>query len=80
MQTIHKKFTKADYPRSFVNSLINQYNKSFDGISQVETDTNDMLICRHYDKDHHRCLIRCLEKAQKIGMTLHVEKRKFKET
>ena len=27
-----------------------------------------------------RCLIRCLEKAQKIGMTLNVEKCKFKET
>ena len=26
IQTIHKKFIKADYPRPFVNSVINQYN------------------------------------------------------
>ena len=27
IQTIRKKFIKADYSRSFVNSAINQYNK-----------------------------------------------------
>ena len=54
-------------------------NQSFDGISeQVETDI-DMLIWGHSDEDHNRCLIRCLKKAQ-IGMTLNVEKCKFKET
>ena len=26
MQTIRKKFIKADYPKPFVNSVINQYN------------------------------------------------------
>ena len=26
MQTIHKKFIKAYYPRAFVNSVTNQYN------------------------------------------------------
>ena len=55
-------------------------NQSFVGISQVETDIDDMLIWGHSDEDHNRCLIRCLEKAQKIGMTLNVEKCKFKET
>ena len=54
-------------------------NQSFDGISQVETGT-DMLICQHSGEDHIRCLIRGLEKAQKIGMTLNIEKCKFKET
>ena len=55
-------------------------NQSFDGISQVETDIDDMLIWGHSDEDQNRCLIRCLEKAQKTGMTLNVEKCKFKET
>ena len=57
-----------------------QEDQSFDGISEVETDIDDMLIWGHSDEDHNRCLIRCLEKAQKIGMTLNVEKCKFKET
>ena len=38
------------------------------------------MIWGHSDEDHSRCLIRFLEKAQKIGMTLNVEKCKFKET
>ena len=38
------------------------------------------MIWGHSDEDHNRCLIRFLEKAQKIGMTLNVEKCKFKET
>ena len=37
------------------------------------------MIWGHSDEDHDRCLIRFLEKAQKIGMTLNVEKCKFKE-
>ena len=55
-------------------------NQSFYCISPVETDTDDMLIWEHSDEDHNRCLIRCLEKAQKIGVTLNVEKCNFKET
>ena len=55
-------------------------NQSFYGISQVDTDIDDMLIWEHSDEDHNRCLIRCLEKAQKIGVTLNVEKCNFKET
>ena len=55
-------------------------NQSFDRISQVKTNIHDMLIRRHSGEDHNRCLIRCLEKAQKIGMILNVEKCKFKET
>ena len=55
-------------------------NQNFDGISQVETDIDDKLIWRHSDEDHNRCLITSLEKAQKTGMTLNVEKCKFKET
>ena len=39
-----------------------------------------MLKWGHSDEDHNRCLIRCLEKAQKIEVTLNVEKCKFKET
>ena len=31
------------------------------------------------NEDHNRCLIRCLEKAQKTGTTLNDEKCKFKE-
>ena len=38
-------------------------NQSFDGISQVETDIDDILIWGHSDEGHNRCLIRCLEKA-----------------
>ena len=38
------------------------------------------MIWGHSDEDHNRCLIRFLEEAQKTGMTLNVEKCKFKET
>ena len=62
------------------NVFHKKINQSFEGISQVETDIEDIMIWGHSDEDHNRCLIRFLEEAQKIGMTLNVEKCKFKET
>ena len=57
-------------------------NQSLDGISQVEINIDDILIWGHSDEDYNIGLkmTRCLEKAQKIGMTLKVEKCKCKET
>ena len=55
-------------------------NHSFDGISEVETDIDDMLRLGYSDEDHKSCLTTSLEKAQKIGSKLNVEKCKFKET
>ena len=75
------QFTRLPYGVHSAQEVFHKrINQSFDGISQVETDIDDMLIWGHSDEEHNRCLLRCLEKAQKIGMTLNVEKRKFKET
>ena len=46
---------------------ISQY---FDGLSKVETDIDDMLIWGEETDDHDRNLIRCLDKAEKVGMTI----------
>ena len=75
------QFTRLPYAVHSAQEVSHErINQSFDGISQVETDIDDMLIWGHSDEDHIRCLIRCLEKAEMIEMTLNVEKCKFKET
>ena len=59
------QFTRLPYGVHSAKEVFHKrINQSFDGISQVETDIDDMLIWGHIDEDHNRCLIRCLEKAQ----------------
>ena len=45
---------------------------NFDGIPQVETDIDDILVWgkEGADRDHYQ--IKCLEKAKKISMTLNI--------
>ena len=76
------QFTRLPYGvHSGQEDFHNRINQSFDGILQVEIDIGDMLlIWEHSNEDHNRFLVRCLDKAQKIGMTLNAEKCKFKET
>ena len=75
------QFTRLPYGVNSAQEVFHKrINQSFDGISQVKTDIDDMLIWGHSDDDHNRCLISCLEKAQKIGMPRNAEKCKFKET
>ena len=45
IQTIHKKFIKADYPRPFVNSVINQYK---DKTKEQQIDNEDDYIIPPY--------------------------------
>ena len=50
IQTIRKKFIKADYPRPFVNSVINQNNNK---TKEQQIDTEDDYIltpCLFEDK------------------------------
>ena len=69
------QFTRLPYGVHSAQDVFHKrINQSFDGISQVETDIDDTLIWRHSYEDHNRCLIRCLEKVRKIGMTLNVQK------
>ena len=44
IQTIHKKFIKADYPRPFVNGVINQYNKT----NEQQKDNDDDYVIPQY--------------------------------
>ena len=75
------QFTRLPYGKHSAQEVFHKtINQSFDGISQVETNIDDMLILGHNDEDLNRCLIRHLEKAQKNGMTVNVEKCNFKET
>ena len=45
IQTIRKKFIKADYPRPFVNSVINQNNNK---TKEQQIDTEDDYILTPY--------------------------------
>ena len=45
IQTIHKKFIKANYPRPFVNSVINQNNNK---TKEQQIDTEDDYILTPY--------------------------------
>ena len=38
-----------------------------------------MMTWGHSDEDHHSCLINCLGKTKKIGMTLNAERNNLKE-
>ena len=61
------QFTRLPYRVHSAREVFRKrVNQSFDGILQVETNIDDMLIWGHSDEDHNRCLIRCLEKAQKL--------------
>lgn len=75
------QFTRLPYgvystPEVF-HKRISQY---FNGMSEIETDIDDILIWRQKDEDHDYHLIRCLEKARKIGMTMNINKCQFKTT
>ena len=50
----------------------------FDGMLQIEIDIDDILIWSQKDEDYDHHLIRCLEKARKIGMTMNINKYQFK--
>ena len=45
IQTICKRFIKADYPRSFVNSVINQYSNK---TKEQQIDNEDDYIIPPY--------------------------------
>ena len=54
-------------------------NQSFEDIENVETDIDDILIWGTKDDEHDRNLIKCMDRAEKIGMTLNFSKCIFKE-
>ena len=54
-------------------------SQSFENIEQVETDIDDILIWGIEDQDHDKNLIRCLDRAKEIGITMNINKCKFKE-
>lgn len=54
-------------------------SQSFDGILQIETEIY-ILIQGQKDENHDQHLVRCLEKAQKIGMVMNLNKYQFKTT
>ena len=75
------QFTRLPYGVHSAQEVFHKkINQSLDGISQVKTNIDDMVIWKYSDEDNTRCLIRHSEKAQKNEMTLDVEKCKFKET
>ena len=55
-------------------------SQSFDGMPQIETDIDDILIWGQKDEDNDHHLIRCLEKPRKIGVTVNINKCQFKTT
>ena len=57
----------------------NIINQSFEDIENVETDIDDILIWGTKDDEHDRNLIKCMDRAEKIGMTVNLSKCIFKE-
>lgn len=55
-------------------------SQSFDGMPQIETDIDDILIWGQKDEDNDHHLIRRLEKPRKIGVTVNINKCQFKTT
>ena len=52
------QFTRLPYGVHSIQEVSHKrIDQSFDGISQVETDIDDMLIWRHTDENHNICLI-----------------------
>ena len=54
IQTIRKKFIKADYPRPFVNSVINQYN---DKTKEQQIDNEDDYIIPSYLLEDEKTIV-----------------------
>ena len=52
----------------------------FDGIEQVETDIDDFLAWGKEHSDHDVSLIKCLDKAESIGITMNIDKCQFRQT
>ena len=52
----------------------------FQPMQQVETDIDDFLTWGKNEDDHDEILIRCLEKAQEIGITMNIKKCQFRKT
>ena len=54
IQKIHKKFMKADYPRSFVNSVTSLYNNK---IKEQKIDNDEDYIIPPYLFEHKKAFI-----------------------
>ena len=67
-----------------VNSAQKVFHKrisqNFDGIPQIQIDIDVILTWGQKDRNHDHHLIRCLEKTQKISMTMNINKCHFKRT
>ena len=73
------QFTRLPYSAHSAQKVFRKrISQSFDGMPQIETDTDDILIWGQKDEDHDHHLIRCLEKAPKIAMAMNINKCQFK--
>ena len=74
------QFTRLPYGVHSAQEVFHRsISQSFDGMLQIETDI-DILIWGQKDEDNDHHLIRCLGKAWKIGMTMNINKCRFKTT
>jgi hypothetical protein len=54
--------------------------QSFSDINKIETDIDDILVWGTNGKEHNDSLIKCLDRAEEIGMTMNIDKCEFKTT
>ena len=69
------QFTRLPYGVHSAQEVFHKrISQSFDVMPQIEADVDDILIWGQKDQDYDHQLIRCLEKAQKIGMRMNMNK------
>ena len=54
-------------------------NQCFEDIERIDTDIDDILVWGTRVDEHDKNLIKCMDRAEKIGMTLNISKCVFKE-
>jgi len=73
------RFTRLPYGIHSAQEVFHKrISENFMHIKGVETDIDDFLIWGKNEKEHNRSVIKCLERAKKIGLTMNLDKCKFK--
>lgn len=71
-QSISKSFLAQEV-------FLKRVNQSLQGIENIETGIDDILVWGWKDDENDRNLIKCLNRVRKIGMTMNISKCIFRQ-
>ena len=73
------QFTRLPYGIHSAQEVFHKrISQTFEDMGQIETDIDDILVWGKKEDDHDIHLIKCLEKAKAMGMTMNIDKCQFK--